>query len=87
MDSLLVAFEDSEYPRIDRTKEQPICEIFFLILAAVICGVQSWCGVEEFGNDRIEWLRKYYPYKNGIPSHDTIGRVMSLIKPNAIVKT
>ncbi len=87
MNSLLTAFEDLEDPRVDRTKEYPIKEIFLLILAAVICGVQSWCGVEEFGNDRLEWLRQYYPYKNGIPSHDTIGRVMSLIQPSAIVKT
>ena len=86
MDSLLTSFEDIEDSRIDRTKKYPIKEIFFLILAAVICGVQSWCGVKEFGNDRLEWLRKYYPYESGIPSHDPIGRVMLLIQPNAIVK-
>ncbi len=41
MDSLLTSFEDIEDSRIDRTKKYPIKEIFFLILAAVICGVQS----------------------------------------------
>ena len=86
MNSLLISFEDIEYPHIDRTKKYPIKEIFLLILAGVICGVQSWCGVNEFGNDRLEWLRKYYPYESGIPSHDAIGRVMSFIQPNAIVK-
>ncbi len=86
MDSLLVASEGIEDPRVDRTKEYPIQEIFFLILSSVICGVQSWCGAEEFGNDRLAWLKQYYPYKNGIPSHDTIGRVMSLLKPETFVK-
>ncbi len=47
MNSLLTSFEDIEDPRIDRTKKYPIKEIFFLILAAVICGVQSWCGVNS----------------------------------------
>jgi len=86
MDTLFVAFDSVEDPRMDRKKAYPLREILFLILCAVICGVGSWCGVEEFGNDRLEWLRTYYPYENGIPSHDTIGRVMSLIKPTALVK-
>ncbi len=62
MNTLLAAFEDIEDPRVDRTKEYPVKEIFLLILAGVIFGVQSWCGVEEFGNDSLERLRKYYPY-------------------------
>jgi predicted transposase YbfD/YdcC len=86
LDTLNAHFDNVEDPRINRTKLHSIQEILFLILAAVICGVQSWCGVEEFGKDRIEWLRKYYPYENGIPSHDTLGRVMSLVKPTSIVK-
>ena len=85
-DSLFVSFGEIDDPRMNRAKRHPLSEILFLILAAVICGVQSWCGVEEFGHDRLEWLRKYFPYANGIPSHDTIGRVMSLLKPAAVVK-
>ena len=85
-DSLFVSFGEIDDPRMNRTKRHPLDEILFFILAAVICGVPSWCGVEDFGNDRLEWLRKYFPYANGIPSHDTIGRVMSLLKPTALVK-
>jgi len=33
------------------------------------------------GNERIEFLRHFFEYKNGIPSHQTIGRVISLLKP------
>ena len=85
-DSLFVSFSDIDDPRMSRTKRHPLSEILFLVLAAVICGVQSWCGVEDFGKSRLQWLRKYFPYANGIPSHDTIGRVMSLLKPAAVVK-
>jgi len=74
METLFVAFDSVEDPRIDRKKDYPLREILFLILCAVICGVESWCGVEEFGNDRLEWLKTYCPYEKGIPSHDTIGR-------------
>lgn len=58
----------------------------FLVLSAVLCRVHSWRGVEDFGEDRIDWLRNYLPFENGIPSHQTIGRVMYLIKPTAMTK-
>lgn len=86
MDTLLVTFDGVEDPRVNRTKLYPVQEILFLTLAAVICGVQSWCGVEEFGKDRIDWLRKYLPFEHGIPAHDTIGRIFSLLKPTSVVK-
>jgi predicted transposase YbfD/YdcC len=34
-----------------------------------------------FGESQLEWLRKYYPYKNGIPSHDTMNRIFSSLDP------
>ena len=83
MQELLASFDGLEDPRIERTKLFPLTEIMFLILCSVMCGVESWRGVEDFGEDRILWLRKYLPFKNGIPSHQTIGRVMSLLKPKA----
>lgn len=86
MDTLIVSFNDIEDPRIDRTKKFNISEIMFLILSSVICGVESWRGVEDYGKDRIDWLRKFLPYEHGIPSHQTIGRVMSLLKPAAVTK-
>jgi predicted transposase YbfD/YdcC len=86
MDSLLVSFDGLEDPRVDRTKLFSISEIMFLILCAVISGVESWRGVEDFGEDRLEWLQKFLPFKNGIPSHQTIGRVMSLLKPETVTK-
>ena len=30
---------------------------------------------------KVAFLKKYLPYKNGIPSHDTFARVFSLIDP------
>ena len=54
----------------------------FLVLSAVICDCNSWDEIEDFGQDQLEWLRGYYPYSNGIPRHDTLNRVISLIDSN-----
>lgn len=76
-----VVFDGLEDPRIDRHKLYPVSEIFFLTLAATLVGVRSWRGAETFGNERLEWLRGFFPFEEGIPSHQTIGRVFSLVKP------
>ena len=86
MDSFFVEFDDLEDPRVERTKLYSVAEILVLVLSASMCGIESWRGAEEFGEDRIDSLRKYLPYENGVPSHQTIGRVMSLLKPQAVTK-
>ena len=45
-------------PRIERTKLHKLESILFIALCAVLCGVESWEGMEEFGEAREEWLRK-----------------------------
>lgn len=83
-DSIAVVFDGLDDPRIDRKKRYPLKEIFFLSLCAVVIGVKSWRGVETFGKERLEWLRIFMPFAEGIPSHQTIGRVFSLVKPSVM---
>ncbi|MDB2387165.1 ISAs1 family transposase [Shewanella sp.] len=54
-------------------------DILFLTVSAVIAGSQGWEEIEEFGHDRLGWLRKFVAFENGIPTHDTIARVISKI--------
>lgn len=61
-------------------------EIIFLTLSAVVSGFQTYELIEGFGEERISWLRKFYPYKSGIPSHDTLGEFFSRINPKEFSK-
>jgi len=85
-ESVNVIFGSLEDPRLDRKKLYPLSEIMFLCLSAVLIGVKSWRGVETFGNERLEWLQTFMPFLEGIPSHQTIGRVCSIVKPSAMEK-
>lgn len=38
----------------------------------------------EYGKQKEDWLRKYIPLANGIPSHDTFNRVFQLIDPEEL---
>ncbi len=64
----------------------PLLEIILVALCAAICGADSFVEIEEFGNAKIAFLRKFLPFKNGIPSHDTFGAVFSNIDPKQFSK-
>ncbi len=82
-EDLAVNFDMIEDPRLDRTKKYPIEEIIFLALFAALLGIESWRGIELVGKERIDFLRKFLLFKEGVPTHQTIGRVFSILKPKS----
>ena len=56
-------------------------DIIVIALAAIICGADSWVAVAEFGRYKQAWLTTFLDLPNGIPSHDTFGRVFARIDP------
>lgn len=58
-------------------------EILFLCISAVISGADNWTSINLFGRSKIDWLRKYFPYENGIPSHDVLGKVFAALDADA----
>lgn len=66
-------------PRKDRTKDHKLIDIIVIAICAVICGVEGWVDMELYGNSKLPWLNTFLELPNGIPSHDTFGRVFSLI--------
>jgi predicted transposase YbfD/YdcC len=57
-------------------------DIIIIAICAVICGADDWVEVAEFGRSKEQWFRTFLRLPNGIPSHDTFGRVFGLIDPN-----
>jgi predicted transposase YbfD/YdcC len=62
-------------PRVERTKRHKLLDIVAIAICGVICGADNWVEIEEFGRVREGWLREFLELPNGIPSHDTFGRV------------
>lgn len=59
----------------------PLDEILFLCISSVISGANDWTTISLFGRTKLGWLRQYFPYKNGIPSHDVLGKVFAALEP------
>jgi predicted transposase YbfD/YdcC len=72
-------FEALEDPRIDRCKRHQLGDILFLAVCAMISGANDFVAMEKFGHAKRAWLEKFLELPNGIPSHDTIGRVFALV--------
>lgn len=74
-------FADLPDPRIDRTKAHALLDIVAIAVCAVISGADSFTEIADYGRAKEPWLRTFLALPNGIPSHDTFGRVFALLDP------
>jgi predicted transposase YbfD/YdcC len=54
-------------------------EVLFVLISATISGCVGLESIKLFGTQHLDWLRKFFPYKKGVPSHDTLGRVLACL--------
>ena len=83
--AVFTTFENLTDPRVERTRRHELFDLVVVALCATIAGSDSWLDVERFGIERLAWLRTFLPLANGIPSHDTFGRVFSMLDPAQLV--
>jgi predicted transposase YbfD/YdcC len=83
---LLTHFVDLKDPRVDRTKYHRLLDILGISLCATLSGADSFVAIEQFGHAKVKWLKTFLELPNGIPSHDTIGRVFAAIDPEMFAR-
>src|SRR6056300_1222605 len=81
--SFIHHFSTINDPR-ESNKRHQLIDILFLAVSSVLSGAEGWEDIEDFGRTKLDWLRKFLPFKSGIPSHDTIARVLSRLEPACI---
>jgi predicted transposase YbfD/YdcC len=81
--SLIKHFGQLEDPRDSTKARHKLLDMIAISVAAVICGADDWVSIAAFARAKEAWLRKFLDLPNGIPSHDTFGRVFSLLAPEA----
>ncbi len=55
-------FSSISDPRVERTQKHSLESILFISLCAVICGAEGWNVMEDYGNAKIDWLKKFQRY-------------------------
>lgn len=74
-------FAQVKDPRVERTKQHQLRDIIIIAICGVICGAEGWVEIEEFGKAKEAWFTELLNLPNGIPSHDTFGRVFAHLDP------
>lgn len=75
-------FASLEDPRVERTKLHALLDIVALTICGVLCGADGWDDIHFYACSLESWYRTFLALKNGIPSSDTIRRVISAIHPD-----
>jgi predicted transposase YbfD/YdcC len=82
--ALTTVFADLPDPRREtKNKLHRLTDILVLATCAVIAGADSWEDIAEYGRTKEKFFRRFLELPNGIPSHDTFGRVFAKLDPDA----
>lgn len=83
--SFFAHFATLQDPRIERSQRHALLDILFIAVCALLSGANDFVGMEKFGKSKQGWLKRYVSLPNGIPSHDTFGRVIQALEPQEFV--
>jgi predicted transposase YbfD/YdcC len=79
---LLRLFRDMPDRRVIGKVSHKLHDILVITVCAVICGLEHWTQIEDFAKANEQWFRSFLDLPNGIPSHDTFGKVFAFIDPD-----
>lgn len=70
--------------RVVRRSSHKLVDIIAIAIMAILCGADGWVAIEAYGKAKEEWLKTFLELPNGIPSHDTFGRIFSQLEPEIL---
>lgn len=74
-------FRNLEEPRTTINRRHLLLDIVTIAICGMICGADDWVSMEAFGKAKHDWFKGFLELPNGIPSHDTFGRVFARLCP------
>lgn len=80
---ILSCFEDLEDPRSPVNRKHLLGDLIVISICAVVAGADGPKAIGVWAASNEQWLRQHLELPYGIPSHDTIGRLLALLKPAA----
>jgi DDE_Tnp_1-associated len=80
--SLIDHFSALKDPRQGWRVVYPLREILLLVLCGSLCGMEDFVEIRMWGELRLDFLRRFYPYERGLPAHDTLNDVLNALAPD-----
>jgi hypothetical protein len=63
-----------------------LTDVLVIAILAVMCGLDDYPGIVEYGRDEHDWLKTFLSLPHGIPSVSTFRRVFAALKPAVLLK-
>lgn len=83
VDSILTCFQDLKDPRSHINRRHVFGDLLVICIMAVIAGADGPEAIGTWAGHNHTWLKKHLELPSGIPSHDTLGRLLAALKPIA----
>jgi len=72
-------FRDLPDPRQTAKVTYPLNEVLLLGLMAVLAGAEGFTDIARFGMKKLDFLRRFLPFRDGTPSHDHLGDIFATL--------
>jgi hypothetical protein len=83
VESILDYFKSLEDPRSTINRRHLLGDLIVISICSVIAGADGPKAMGRWALSNEGWLSQHLELPFGIPSHDTIGRLLALLKPQA----
>ena len=81
VDSIVQNFSQLEDPRSVVNQRHLLGDLIVICIMGVIAGADGPLAIGVWAENNGQWLRQRLQLPNGIPSHDTIGRLLAALSP------
>jgi predicted transposase YbfD/YdcC len=72
-------FKDLPDGRQGAKVRYPLDEVLLLCLLAVIAGAETITDIARFGDKKLDLLRRFRPFREGVPAHDHLGDILATL--------
>ena len=79
----LTYFDDLPDPRVARTRRHKLGDILLIVLVGAICECRGWDDMHDLVAEGSDELRLLFELPHGVPSADTLRRVLGALDPSA----
>ncbi len=82
--SFLDHIKEVEDHRVPGMTTYPLDEVLLTVLVGLLCRMEDFEEIAMFGEEQLEWLRRFLPFGNGIAPAQTLRRVLRALDPKAL---
>lgn len=84
LQSFMIIFKNQNDVRMQGKIKHLMSDIIMISFLAILAKCDGWDEISMFAISKEKWLKSFLELPNGIPSHDTIQRVISLLNPETL---